>query len=76
MNHRMLLVHKTDAGKRVLENLETSCHINKTTLPKTSGDSLRLAFNEGQRSVVLHIRNMLNFDLKTLEKFAKAREGE
>lgn len=56
----------TAEGKRVLADLESMCYINRTTF--TPNDALRIALNEGQRFVVVHIKNMMSLDIKTLEK--------
>lgn len=66
-----LKVFSTESGKRVLANLESVCFINKTTYSERQG---AIYFNEGMRFVVVHIKNMINFDLKKLEELT--REGE
>ena len=55
----------SESGKKVLENLKNHCFVNQTTFNEKS---LRLAFNEGQRSIYLHINTMMNFDFKALEE--------
>ena len=48
----------TDAGKRIISDLEKRCHEFVTThVPKDSHES---AFLEGNRSVLLFIKNMVN----------------
>jgi|TARA_E500000178_G_scaffold319835_1_gene342464 hypothetical protein len=49
---------KSEGGEKVLKDLENRCGFNVTTHIK--GDSHESAFLEGQRSVVLFIKNMLN----------------
>jgi hypothetical protein len=49
-------------GKTVLSDLEDFGFYHDSTF---TGDINCVAFNEGRRSVVLHIRNMMNTDPKT-----------
>jgi hypothetical protein len=51
----------TPDGKKVLSDLEDFGFYHDSTF---SGDVSHIAFNEGRRSVVLHIRNMMNTDPK------------
>jgi hypothetical protein len=51
-------VFKSDEGSRVLEDLEKRCHYSITTFSKDS--SHETAFFEGQRSVFLFIKAMIN----------------
>ena len=48
----------TDAGKRVISDLEKRCHEFVTTHDKQS--STESAFLEGQRAVLIFIKNMIN----------------
>jgi hypothetical protein len=50
-------IFNTDEGKRVLADLEKRCHYHSTTNVK--GDSHESAYMEGQRSVLLFIKSML-----------------
>ena len=50
-------IFNTDEGKRVLADLEKRCHYHSTTNVK--GDSHESAYMEGQRSVLLFIKQML-----------------
>ena len=50
-------IFNTDEGKRVLVDLEKRCHYHSTTNVK--GDSHESAYMEGQRSVLLFIKSML-----------------
>ena len=47
----------TDEGKQVLSDLEKRCHFYATTNVK--GDSHESAYQEGQRSILLFIKQML-----------------
>ena len=48
----------TDTGKRVISDLEKRCHEFVTTHDKSN--SHESAFLEGQRSVLIFIKNMIN----------------
>ena len=50
-------IFNTDEGKEVLADLEKRCHFLTTTNIK--GDSHESAYMEGQRSVLLFIKSML-----------------
>ena len=54
-NYKYIL--NTDEGKEVLADLEKRCHYHSTTNVK--GDSHESAYMEGQRSVLLFIKSML-----------------
>lgn len=62
----------TEAGKKVLVNLENVCYIHRTTFAK--GDAYATHFHEGMRFVVVHIKNMQNFNLDTLKKLVMKGE--
>ena len=68
-----LATFSTDAGKRVLKDLEHVCFINRSTFPK-SADALSLALHEGMRFVAVHIKNMMDFDLTTINKLVQKGE--
>ena len=51
------IIFNTDEGKEVLSDLEKRCHYHSTTNVK--GDSHESAYMEGQRSVILFIKSML-----------------
>ena len=53
-------IFNTDEGKEVLSDLEKRCHYHATTNVK--GDSHESAYMEGQRSVLLFIKQMLQND--------------
>ena len=59
-----LSTFNSESGKKVLKDLERHCFIKGTTF---SEKSLRMAFNEGQRSIYLHVNTMMNFDFTNLE---------
>jgi hypothetical protein len=48
----------TDQGKRILDDLSKRCHEFVTTHDKQS--ATESAFLEGQRSVLIFIKNMIN----------------
>ena len=50
-------IFNTEEGKEVLADLEKRCHYHSTTNVK--GDSHESAYMEGQRSVLLFIKSML-----------------
>ena len=50
-------IFNTDEGKSVMSDLEKRCHFFTTTNIK--GDSHESAYMEGQRSVLLFIKQML-----------------
>ena len=50
-------IFNSDEGKRVMSDLEKRCHFITTTNIK--GDSHESAYMEGQRSVLLFIKSML-----------------
>ena len=53
-------IFNSDDGKIVLSDLEKRCHFWSTTNVK--GDSHESAYMEGQRSVLLFIKSMLQKD--------------
>jgi len=53
-------IFNTNEGKEVLFDLEKRCHYHATTNVK--GDSHESAYMEGQRSVLLFIKSMLQND--------------
>ena len=53
-------IFNTDEGKDVLSDLEKRCHYHSTTNVK--GDSHESAYMEGQRSILLFIKAMLQND--------------
>jgi len=53
-------VFSTESGKKVLKDLEARCNYRNTTY--VQNDSNGTAFEEGKRTVYLHILNMLEED--------------
>ena len=51
------IIFTSDEGKQVLSDLEKRCHYHSTTNVK--GDSHESAYMEGQRSILLFIKAML-----------------
>jgi len=58
-------IFNTDEGKEVLSDLEKRCHYHTTTNVK--GDSHESAYMEGQRSVLLFIKQMLQKENKNVK---------
>jgi hypothetical protein len=58
-------IFNTDEGKNVLSDLEKRCHYHSTTNVK--GDSHESAYMEGQRSVLLFIKQMLQKENKDVK---------
>ena len=56
------IVLKSDEGKKVIEDLEKRCHEFVTTHDKTN--SHETAFLEGQRSVLIFMKSMINKNLE------------
>ena len=62
-------VFNTEDGQRVLKDLEKRCFITHTTYNDSHG---QMSFNEGRRSIYVHIKNLLEKDLKqVLEDLTK-----
>ena len=62
----------TEEGKRVLQDLERVCMFRATTFSK---DAMTMAFQEGLRTVYLHITTLMEMDIEELERIAKATSG-
>ena len=58
-------IFNTDEGKSVMSDLEKRCHHHTTTNVK--GDSHESAYMEGQRSVLLFIKQMLQKENKNVK---------
>jgi hypothetical protein len=56
------IVFNSDDGKKVIEDLEKRCHEFVTTHDKNN--SHETAFLEGQRSVLIFIKSMINKKLE------------
>ncbi|MHA1482004.1 MAG: Bbp19 family protein [Candidatus Heimdallarchaeaceae archaeon] len=63
----------TAAGKEVLNYLIAATGMLTTSFDT---DPIQMAFNEGQRNVVLHILNQLKMDPIKLRQFIEERENE
>ncbi len=55
----------SESGKKVLADLEKKCHTKNTTF---AGDANRMIFREGQRSIYLHIKSMMEMDIERLKE--------
>lgn len=60
--------YSTAEGKRVLQDLEAICFMNRTTFSVKEGRTL---LNEGMRFVVVHIKNMMIMDVAKLRKLTE-----
>jgi hypothetical protein len=58
LNTNYKICFGSENGEKVLEDLERRCNANVTTFVK--GDSYESAYLEGQRSVYLFIKSMIN----------------
>lgn len=63
----------SEEGKRVLEDLARVCLADVTTFNK---DSNIAAYNEGLRSVYLHIKTVISKDIEELERMLAANAGQ
>jgi len=59
-------IFESDDGKQVMSDLEKRCHYHSTTNVK--GDSHESAYLEGQRSVLLFIKSMLQKENKNVKR--------
>jgi predicted nucleotide-binding protein (sugar kinase/HSP70/actin superfamily) len=50
-------------GEAVLKDLEKRCFVNYTTYNDSHG---QMSFNEGRRSIFVHIQNLLKKDMKEI----------
>ena len=64
-------VFESESGKKVLADLERRCFYNTTTFSQNSNTTI---FNEGKRSVLLHIKNMALIDLEATAKALKEQQ--
>lgn len=65
-------VFESPDGKKVLEDLSRQAFGKKTTFNENAN---KMAFNEGQRSIVLHINSIMTIDLKRTEDLIKKQQG-
>lgn len=61
-------VFMSEAGREVIEHLERVCHVKTTSF---TTDPYLTAFNEGTRSVLLHIKTMVETDFDKLKEMTK-----
>ena len=61
----------TEEGKRVLKDLERVCMYRATTFDK---EALTMAFQEGLRTVYLHITTIMEMDIEELERISNAMQ--
>jgi hypothetical protein len=61
------------AGEIVLKDLEHICHANKVTF---TPDPYVTAFNEGQRSIILYIKDRMNANIEADDRTVDTLEGE
>ena len=66
-------IFNSPSGKKVLEDLERWCFVHKTTF---NNNPQRLAFNEGQRSIYVHIQTMLTMDMEKMGKELEQKPEE
>ena len=59
---------ESEEGKKVLKDLEKVCMFNTTTFDK---EALVMAFQEGLRTVYLHIKTVMTLDIEELERMTK-----
>jgi len=59
------------SGKVVLDDLEKKCFYHGTTISK---EPLVMAFREGMRANVLHIKTMMNFSLERVKQIAQEQQ--
>jgi len=63
-------IFSTEEGKRVLAHMEGIGFFKTTTF---INDGLSMAFNEGNRAFLLHIKTILDMDLETLQRLYEAQ---
>ena len=56
-------VFGSEDGKAVLKDLEKRCFVNHTTFNDNHG---QMSFNEGRRSIYVHIINQISKDLEEI----------
>ena len=64
---------EVDSGKRVIEDLENRFFYRTTTFSELEH---RMIFHEGQRSVLCHIKTMIEWDIKRLRELLAEMEGK
>jgi len=66
-------IFSTEEGKRVLAHMEGIGFFKTTTF---INEGLSMAFNEGNRAFLLHIKTILDMDIETLERIYAAQGGK
>jgi hypothetical protein len=66
-------VFESDDGKKVLANLSNTCFESRTTFHEKLEV---MAFREGQRSVILHIKNFMKIDLEKTQELMDKQNKE
>lgn len=61
------------SGQEVLKDLENKSFYHSPTVHK---DPTIMAFREGLRANVLHIKTMMNFNLERIKEIAQQQESE
>ena len=64
----------TPHGNRVLEDLEKYCYEHRSTFVENSQDKQNV--NNGKRSVILHIRELMNIDLHKPEEKKTVKQDD
>jgi hypothetical protein len=67
-------------GQKVVDHLYFRFHLGSTTFKNNADDlgsgSEAMTLREGQRSVVLYIQDLINFDFEAAEKAIEAEDEE
>lgn len=66
-------VFSTDAGKLVLHDLAKSCHVYHSTMNPNPHE---MAYNEGERSVIIRILRTIEIDPFELDRLIKKGQSE
>lgn len=66
-------VFESPDGKKVLEEISRYAFVHKTTY---NDNPHRMAFNEGQRSILLHIQSMMKIDIDRTSELIKKQQKE
>jgi len=74
LKQRYISVFSGKDGAKILEDLEKMCFVNQSTLYLEQPHVM--IYREGQRSVLVHIKNMMNFDIKRISELIKLREED
>ncbi len=72
LKQRYISVFSGKDGAKVLEDLEKMCFVNQSTY---SNFPHKMIYNEGQRSVIVHIKNMMNFNIQKIAELIKEEEN-